>query len=187
MDLLSLIHHVVEVILQTNATRCVHSKGCVPAEGVHDQGVSAFGRAQSCAWPSVWLFLSELSRSAINPGSQTRDAENNTMNTTIKNALQQIPEAEADLLDETVPVAKIGIAPGRMLVEEGADANAYTAVNVLTRVATHYLVVPSRQRLMLARLAGLISFRRSHCCSRCFSLLSDAVPYGESARSGGPD
>jgi hypothetical protein len=60
--------------------------------------------------------------------------------------------------------------------EEGSEANAYAAVNVLTRVATHYNDVPLRQRQILSRLAGLVSFRRLHICPHCFSLLSGAVP-----------
>jgi hypothetical protein len=60
--------------------------------------------------------------------------------------------------------------------EEGSEANAYAAVNVLTRVATHYDDVPLRQRQILSRLAGLVSFRRLHICPHCFSLLSGTVP-----------
>jgi hypothetical protein len=56
--------------------------------------------------------------------------------------------------------------------QEGAGENVYTAVNSLTRVATHSCDVPVRQRQILSRLAGLIAFRKLHICPRCFSLLA---------------
>ena len=60
--------------------------------------------------------------------------------------------------------------------EEGRETTAYGAVNALTRVATHNVDLPVRQRQILSRLAGLVSFRGLHICPRCFSLLAGAVP-----------
>ena len=60
--------------------------------------------------------------------------------------------------------------------EEARETSAYGAVNAMTRVATHNVALPLRQRHVLSRLAGLVSFRRLHICPHCFSLLSGAVP-----------
>jgi hypothetical protein len=69
---------------------------------------------------------------------------------------------------------------------EGSEGNAYSALNALTRVATHQLTLPLRQRRTLSALAGLIAFRNLHICPRCFSLLSDNT-HGHSEDGGDTD
>lgn len=54
---------------------------------------------------------------------------------------------------------------------EGGESTVYAAVNALTRVATHSVQLPQRQRQILSGLAGVLAFRRLHLCPRCFSLV----------------
>lgn len=49
------------------------------------------------------------------------------------------------------------------------ELNEFAAVNTITYVATHQRDLSFRQRRTLARLAGLLSFRRVHICPRCNS------------------
>ena len=55
---------------------------------------------------------------------------------------------------------------------EGEENTHFGAVNALTRVATHDLDLSSRQRRMLAALAGILAFSEVHVCPRCFSVLN---------------
>jgi hypothetical protein len=64
--------------------------------------------------------------------------------------------------------------------EVNNDTN-YAAVNALTRVATHNEQLTVRERRTLARLAGLLAFRRLHFCPRCFSVLGDDADAPEDA------
>jgi hypothetical protein len=64
--------------------------------------------------------------------------------------------------------------------EVNNDTN-YAAVNALTRVATHNEQLTIRERRTLARLAGLLAFRRLHFCPRCFSVLRDDAGAPEGA------
>ncbi len=47
------------------------------------------------------------------------------------------------------------------------ELHEFAAVNTVTYVATHQRDLSFRQRRTLARLAGLLSFRRVHICPRC--------------------
>lgn len=102
--------------------------------------------------------------------------------------------AMRDLRDEQVDVRKFlerwllrARLSGRNLMPmmlqawdaEGSESNTFSALNAMTRVATHQLTLPVRQRRTLSALAGLIAFRNLHICPRCFSLLS-----GSHAHSG---
>lgn len=47
------------------------------------------------------------------------------------------------------------------------ELHEFAAVNTVTWVATHHHDLSFRQRRTLARLAGLLAFRRVHVCPRC--------------------
>ena len=47
------------------------------------------------------------------------------------------------------------------------ELHEFAAVNTVTYVATHQQDLSFRQRRTLARLAGLLAFRRVHVCPRC--------------------
>ena len=49
------------------------------------------------------------------------------------------------------------------------ELHEFAAVNTVTYVATHQHDLSFRQRRTLARLAGLLAFRRVHVCPRCHS------------------
>jgi hypothetical protein len=47
------------------------------------------------------------------------------------------------------------------------ELTEFAAVNALTHVATHNSAISFRQRRTLARLAGLLTYRRVHVCPQC--------------------
>ena len=59
--------------------------------------------------------------------------------------------------------------------EEGGATTMYAAVNAVTRLATHCDDLTERERYILARLGGLLAFRRLHLCPRCYSVLTAPV------------
>ncbi|HQX49414.1 MAG TPA: hypothetical protein PLY87_02325 [Planctomycetaceae bacterium] len=60
------------------------------------------------------------------------------------------------------------LAPAWRHVHGGnGELNEFAAVNTITYVATHQRDLTFRQRRTLARLAGLLSFRRVHVCPNC--------------------
>lgn len=64
------------------------------------------------------------------------------------------------------------LAPAWRHVHGGnGELNEFAAVNTITYVATHQSDLSFRQRRTLARLAGLLSFRRVHVCPRCNSAI----------------
>ena len=62
------------------------------------------------------------------------------------------------------------LAPAWRHVHGGnGELTEFAAVNTVTYVATHQRDLSFRQRRTLARLAGLLAFRRVHVCPRCNS------------------
>jgi len=64
---------------------------------------------------------------------------------------------------------------------EGSEPNALSALNAITRVATHQLNLPLRHRRTLSALAGLIAYKSVHLCPRCMSLVSDSHVQSENS------
>lgn len=54
------------------------------------------------------------------------------------------------------------------------ELHEFAAVNTITYVATHQQDLSFRQRRTLARLAGLLAFRRVHICPRCHSAVVES-------------
>ena len=55
---------------------------------------------------------------------------------------------------------------------EGDERTAFGLFNALTRLATHGNELSARQRVMLARLAGIYANRHVHLCPNCFSIMA---------------
>lgn len=55
--------------------------------------------------------------------------------------------------------------------QEDGVRTAWAAVNALSYVATHATDLTPQQRRALAGLAGLLAYRATHLCPRCFSVL----------------
>ncbi len=54
------------------------------------------------------------------------------------------------------------------------ELHEFAAVNTITYVATHQRDLSFRQRRTLARLAGLLAFRRVHICPRCHTAVVES-------------
>ncbi|MGO8737137.1 MAG: hypothetical protein ACLQVM_30600 [Terriglobia bacterium] len=107
-------------------------------------------------------------------------------------ALRTLPEEELN-----VPhllrswIVRAHLSPRRLLPlltqawqTKGGRANAFDALNALTRVASHDATISLRERRALAALAGVLAFTRIHFCPRCFSLLRGPLHDDDPAHEG---
>jgi hypothetical protein len=60
--------------------------------------------------------------------------------------------------------------------KEGEELSAFGLTNAITSVATHDPTLTERERFILSRLGGLLTFQGHHMCPRCFSLIGRELP-----------